>query len=89
MMSLVDEILLKNAYSIDIHGLSAKEARVTLEQTIRNLDRNIHEVIIIHGYKHGNSLQCMVRNEFSSKRIKEKIIPLNPGRTIIKMKWNN
>lgn len=86
MMSLMDEILLKNAYSIDIHGLSAKEAKMSLEQTIRNLDHNIHEVIIIHGYKHGNSLQFMVRNELISKRIKEKIIPLNPGRTIIKMR---
>ena len=86
MMSLIDEVKLKYAYSIDIHGMSVKEAKRSLERTIISLDRNIHDVIIIHGYNNGNALQLMVRNELHCKRIKEKIIPLNPVRTILKIK---
>ncbi|MGI6298230.1 MAG: Smr/MutS family protein [Saccharofermentanales bacterium] len=85
MMSLIDEVNLKYAYSIDIHGMSVNEAKRFLERTIISLDRKIRDVIIIHGYNSGNALQFMVRNELHCKRIKEKIIPLNPGRTILRI----
>lgn len=83
MRSLVDEVRSKYAYSIDIHGLCVSEAQRILERTIINLNRDIREVVVIHGYSHGNSLQQMVRKDLRCKRIREKVLLSNPGRTLL------
>lgn len=69
-------------YEIDIHGLSCLEAKVKLERFISK-ENNIKEIVVIHGYRQGNSLQNMVRKSLKSKKIKQKIIGLNQGETIL------
>ena len=66
---------------IDLHGMSKEEALNYLDNTIKNIDSNIKELIVIHGYKNGSILLNMVRKEFKHDKIKRKILWLNNGVT--------
>lgn len=70
-------------FEVDIHGLSYLEAKITLERIIAKADNKTKEIVVIHGYKQGNVLQNMVRKSLKSKKIKQKIIGLNQGETIL------
>lgn len=71
---------------VDIHGMMVPEAKKSLERIIANADTTIKEIEIIHGYSNGTALQTMVRKDLKSKRIKSKILSLNPGITTILLK---
>ena len=66
---------------IDLHGMSKEEALNYLDNTIKYIDSNIKELIVIHGYKNGSILLNMVRKEFKHDKIKRKILWLNNGVT--------
>ena len=66
---------------IDLHGMSKEEALNYLDNTIKYIDSNIKELIVIHGYKNGSILLNMVRKEFKHDKIKRKILWLNNGIT--------
>lgn len=66
---------------IDLHGMSKEEALNYLDNTIKYIDSNIKELIVIHGYKNGSILLNMVRKEFEHDKIKRKILWLNNGVT--------
>lgn len=68
--------------TIDIHGMTAADAKRKLEQFIKTAPRNC-EVTIIHGCHGGKVLQNMVRKTLKHKRIKKKILSLNDGETIL------
>lgn len=70
-------------FEVDIHGLSYTEAKFTLERIIAKADTKTKEIVVIHGYKQGNSLKNMVRKSLKNKKIKQKIIGLNQGETIL------
>ncbi len=67
---------------IDIHGLTVAEAGYELERFLEYLPDDTREVVVVHGYRQGKSLLRMVRNDFKHKKIKRKIISMNPGITI-------
>ncbi|MEN8077552.1 Smr/MutS family protein [Clostridioides difficile] len=66
---------------IDLHGMSKEEALNYLDNTIKYIDSNIKELIVIHGYKNGSILLNMVRKEFKHDKIKRKTLWLNNGIT--------
>ncbi|MGI5960061.1 MAG: Smr/MutS family protein [Massiliimalia sp.] len=68
---------------IDIHGLTVSEAKKKLERTISTLPDRYSQITVIHGYQAGTSLQTMVRKNLKHRRIKRKILCLNPGETIL------
>lgn len=68
---------------IDIHGLTAREAKNVLERKLNTLSNQYGQLTVIHGYKAGNRLQTMVRQELKHKRIRQKILSLNQGETIL------
>ena len=70
--------------TIDIHGLTATEAKERVEKEISSALPSIKKIIVIHGYNKGNILQKTVRTQIRSKRILE-IHPCfaNDGETII------
>lgn len=68
--------------TIDIHGMTAADAKKKLEQAIKTAPKNC-EITVIHGYHGGTALQNMVRKTLKHKRIKQKILGLNNGETIL------
>ena len=71
---------------VDIHGMHAREARFRLDMLIDNAPKEVKEIIVIHGYSHGQVLKNMVRNELTSTRIKQIRAAYNAGQTVIELR---
>lgn len=54
-----------------------------MDKLFETLPQDIMEVVVIHGYRKGQVLLNMVRKEFKHPRIKQKVIPLNKGITLL------
>ena len=67
---------------IDIHGMTTADAKKRLEQIISSAKPK-SEITVIHGYHAGQALQNMVRKQLKHKRIKQKILSMNFGETIL------
>ena len=65
----------------DIHGMFEEDARRYLENLLSNPGKGIREIVVIHGYSHGQVLQNMVRRKLKHPRIAAKLLSLNPGST--------
>lgn len=72
--------------TVDIHGMHAREARFRLDMLIDNAPEEVKEIIVIHGYSHGQVLKNMVRNELTSTRIKTIRASYNAGQTVIELR---
>jgi DNA-nicking Smr family endonuclease len=72
--------------TVDLHCMREWEAMLYLSDCIEKAGPEIKEVLVIHGYKHGDKLARLVRNEFHNKRILRKFLSLNPGRTSLILK---
>lgn len=68
---------------VDIHGMTAAEAKRQLEQYLSRADRSLTEVVVVHGYHNGQVLRDMVRIQLRHPRIQAKLVSLNPGQTRI------
>ena len=71
---------------VDIHGMHARGARFRLDMLIDNAPEEVKEIIVIHGYSHGQVLKNMVRNELTSTRIKQICAAYNAGQTVIELR---
>ena len=71
----------KKHIELDIHGMSVDEAKMYLELSLSVSQKDVEEVIVIHGYRGGNALKNFVQNDFKSKYISRKYVWLNPGIT--------
>lgn len=66
---------------IDLHKMKVWEAAIYLNKQVATAPRDIKEIVVIHGYHNGTALMNMVRQEFSSPRVKRKFLSLNQGVT--------
>lgn len=66
---------------INLHGMTAGDAKRRLEQFLTKLPSGVSEVVVIHGYHGGMALQEMVRRRLKHPRIRAKLLSLNPGET--------
>ncbi|ADL36033.1 hypothetical protein bpr_II094 (plasmid) [Butyrivibrio proteoclasticus B316] len=71
--------------TVDMHGLSVKEATRLLKNLIA-VDREGYDICVIHGFTHGTKIKEALWNEKLSERIYKKTSPgYNPGRTYLKL----
>lgn len=70
---------------VDLHMLTKEEAKIELINAINSTDINIKCLVVVHGYHGGTVIKNLVRKEFQSDFIEEKI-NLDAGRTIYKLK---
>ena len=71
---------------LDLHNMQEAEARFYLEQAIETAEYKIKEIVVVHGYRQGQTILNMVRKDFNHKRIAKKEIPYNKGITFIYLK---
>lgn len=71
---------------LDLHDMEENEARYYLEKTIDTAEDKIKEIVVVHGYRKGQVILNMVRNEFTHKRLEKKVIPYNKGITLLYLK---
>lgn len=72
--------------TVDIHGMHAREARYRLDLLLDNAPAEVKEVVVIHGYSHGQVLKNMVRSDLTSTRIKTIRAAYNAGQTVIELR---
>lgn len=70
---------------VDLHELSKEDAKIQLINAISSVDIDTKCLVVIHGYHGGTVIKNLVRKEFLSDNIEEKI-NLDAGRTIFKLK---
>lgn len=70
---------------VDLHTLTKEDAKIELLNAINTTDTDIKCLVIVHGYHGGTVIRNLVRKEFQSDFIDEKI-NLDAGRTIYKLK---
>lgn len=75
-----------NIMEVNLHGLTAPDAKRQLEQLLSRMNGGVEELVVIHGYHNGQVLRDMVRNQLKHPRIKAKLLSLNPGQTRILLK---
>lgn len=66
---------------VDLHGLTAEDAKRRLEHLLSNAGPEVGEIRVIHGYNSGQALRDMVRLRLKHPRIASKLVTLNPGET--------
>ena len=72
--------------TVDIHGMTVADAKKALERLISFADKNVTEIIVVHGYVGGQVLKNMVQKKLSHPRIKQKILSMNQGETSLLIK---
>lgn len=72
--------------TIDLHGMYAQEARDRLDSLLDSAPEDVKEIVVIHGYSHGQVLKNMVRNDLTSTRIKNIRATYNAGQTVIELR---
>lgn len=80
--------LVKDIISVDLHSMTYSNAKYYLERLLVKADNNIKEIEVIHGYRNGDELMQLVRNNLKSKRIKRRVISMNHGVTSLLL-WEN
>lgn len=73
-------------WTVDIHGMHAREALFRLDMLLDNAPEEVKEIVVIHGYSHGQVLKNMVRNDLTSTRIKAIRASYNAGQTVIELR---
>ena len=70
---------------VDLHRFTKEEAKIELINAINNTDTDIKCLVVVHGYHGGTVIKNLVRKEFQSEYVAEKI-NLDAGRTIYVLK---
>lgn len=85
---MLEDLFIPNEEKIilDLHDMQEDEARYYLEKAIDTAEPKIKEIVVVHGYRKGQTILNMVRKEFKHKKIERKEIPFNKGITLIYLK---
>ncbi|MBR6408002.1 MAG: Smr/MutS family protein [Clostridia bacterium] len=75
----------KKRATIDIHGMTVRQAEVELTKRISLLPDDIEQVVVVHGFNRGNALMNFVRNEFRHPRIYKISFTDNYGETVLEL----
>lgn len=69
----------------DLHGLSCREARRLLNNLML-LIRDDFDLIVIHGYRHGQAIKDMLWHDYDNRRLAARCgDKKNPGVTLFKV----
>lgn len=63
--------------------MTRPDAKRYLERFLSAANGNIKEVVVIHGHVSGTVLQQMVRKGLKHYRIRQKVLTMNPGITVL------
>lgn len=72
---------------LDLHGLTAEQAKTKLNETMKTLPPDVGELTVIHGYRGGTALLNVVRS-YKHPRIERKLLGMNQGTTVFVIKQN-
>ncbi len=69
---------------IDLHGLNCELAKNKIDQAVKNADRSVYRIRLIHGYHGGTNIKRMIQEEYSfgrEEKVKKVCSGDNPGIT--------
>ena len=73
---------------VDLHNMTKEDAKASLVYAINSVDYDVKCLVIVHGYHGGTIIKNLVRKEFISDEVYEKV-NLDAGRTIFLLKNRN
>lgn len=83
---IFDELYYGKIKTVDLHGLTKEEARSEILHELGFIDLATYNGIeFVHGYRSGQTLKKLLRNEIEDDRIEEKI-NLNASSTLYILK---
>jgi DNA-nicking Smr family endonuclease len=69
---------------VDLHGMNLYQARIAMASAMKKVTRADYRMVVIHGYRQGNAIKDMVREEFANHPLVIRTEPSpNPGQTIL------
>lgn len=74
---------------IDCHGMTVQEALAAVERKVKNADRSVYVIRVIHGFHGGTRIKDAVWDEYSNgmnSRVKEVRGGFNEGITELVLK---
>ena len=71
--------------TVDLHNMTKEDAKANLIYALGSVDYDIKCLVVVHGYHGGTVIKNLVRKEFVSDQVKEKV-NLDAGRTIYILK---
>ena len=81
----ITENLSTKTITVDLHGLSVKDAQRLLKNLMA-INREGYDICAIHGYNHGTAIKEMITDSLNNPRLTEKKkVKGNYGRTLLKM----
>ena len=72
--------------TVDLHGMEVLEAEAYMNSLLKKLSKDVDEIVVIHGFNNGNRLANWLRKKYSNKKIAQKILTMNNGVTILKIR---
>lgn len=76
----------ENRIKIDAHGMTVEEIKYELDITLDYLQDNIKQIVVVHGYKYGQTILNYVRNIYNHPNIISVEMDKNPGITLLNVK---
>lgn len=70
----------------NLHDMPLIQARREMQSLLRSCPKDTDEIEVIHGYHNGDVILKYIRTELRHPRIERKILGLNNGVTILKLK---
>lgn len=58
---------------IDLHGLSLEQAKAEIIYQINNVDIDVKNILLVHGYHSGTVLKNFIRKEFKHSGVIRKV----------------
>lgn len=75
-----------NTMKVDLHGMYVEDARNLLSSWLSNAPDSVQELRVVHGYRQGDALRTMLREDFRHPRVSDKLPAMNPGETRLILK---
>ena len=67
---------------LDLHGMTCYQAKVVIDAALKQADRSVYRIELIHGYRGGTDLKTMIRKDYAKHpKVLRLEMGLNPGAT--------
>ena len=69
--------------TVDLHGKTAYQARVTVDAALRRADQSVYRLTLIHGFRQGTALRDMLAEEYAGHPRVKRLTRPEEGVTVL------
>ncbi|MDO5561052.1 MAG: DNA mismatch repair protein MutS [Oscillospiraceae bacterium] len=72
-----------NNITIDLHNMPLTQAKREMQKLLKSCSTKTDQITVIHGYHNGDVILKYIRTQLKHPRIRQKIVSLNNGETLL------